>query len=75
MRKARLTARAVAAILLAGVFGRGATAMTLALPSALGVGSAPAALVQKATVVCGMNGCAEVQTKRLQKHQLPKPIH
>jgi hypothetical protein len=75
MRKTRLTALAVAAILLGGAFGERAEAMTLAPPSALGVATAHAGLVQKATVVCGMNGCAPVQTRRLQKHQLPKPTH
>jgi hypothetical protein len=32
----------------------------------------PDGLVIKAAVVCGTNGCAVVQTRRLQRHQLPK---
>jgi hypothetical protein len=43
------------------------------MPSALPVATADAALIQRVTVVCGMNGCAPVQTKRVQGHQLHKP--
>jgi len=50
-----------------------AAAMTLAAPSALGVATVDTGLVQKATAVCGNNGCVTVQVKRLDKHQLHKP--
>jgi hypothetical protein len=50
-----------------------AAAMMLAAPSALGVATVDTGLVQKATAVCGNNGCVTVQVKRLDKHQLHKP--
>jgi NAD(P)H-hydrate repair Nnr-like enzyme with NAD(P)H-hydrate dehydratase domain len=61
-----------ATIILAGaMLGHCAQAMT---PAALGAATAAATLMQRAAVVCGNAGCAPVQVKRLQKHQMPKPL-
>jgi hypothetical protein len=49
--------------------GHRAEAMTLAAPSALGVASADAGLVQQAHALCGNNGCVQVQTSALRKHR------
>ncbi len=64
MGKALLTALAAATILSGAMLGNRAEAMTLATPSALGVATADAALVQHARAVCGSNGCVQVQTSR-----------
>ncbi len=70
MRKIAVSAVAAALILTGSTRGHHAQAMT---PAALGVATADAALRQKAAVICGNAGCAPVQVKRLQKHQMPKP--
>ena len=57
MRKFLAVAFAAAAIAVAAPDQR-AEAMTMAAPSALGAASAVA--IQKATVVCGTNGCVPV---------------
>jgi hypothetical protein len=68
MRKIAVSAVAAALILTGSTLGHHAQAMT---PAALGAATADAAL--KAAVICGNAGCAPVQVKRLQKHQMPKP--
>jgi len=73
MRRSLLVALAVATMASNGFILHRAAAMTLAAPSALGVATAGTGLVQKATAVCGNNGCLTVQVKRLDKHQLRKP--
>jgi hypothetical protein len=72
MRRSLLVALAVAMMASNGFILHRAAAMTLAAPSTLGV--ATAGMVQKATAVCGNNGCATVQVKRLDKHQLHKTV-
>jgi hypothetical protein len=72
MRRSLVTALAVATLVSNGLILHRAAAMTLTPPSALGV-AAPG-LVQKATAVCGNNGCVSVQVKRLDKHQLHKTV-
>ncbi len=67
MSKTVLAALAAAAIFSGATLATRVTAMTPAAPSALGAASAPSALVERVTNVCGMNGCAPVQTKRVQK--------
>ena len=72
MRKTVLTALAVATILSGGMIWNQVHAMTRVVPLALGVAGADAALIQRATVVCGGNGCVPVQTSRPRKHR-PHP--
>src|SRR6478736_9378672 len=61
MRKAILAALAVAAALLSGgMTEKGAEAMTLAPPSALGVTAAGTHIVQNAAVACGFYGCGRI---------------
>jgi len=67
MRHFRITALAVAVILLAAVPGNRATAMTPAAPAALGITTA--ALLERVVVVCGTTGCRPVQTSRVIHHQ------
>jgi hypothetical protein len=74
MRRSFLTVLAVAILVSNGIILHRAAAMSLAAPSALGVATAGSELVQKATAVCGINGCVAVQVKRLDKHQLHKTI-
>lgn len=71
MRRSLLTVLAVASIMSAEMLGHQAGAMTLIPPSALGIANANVTLVQKAAVICGGNGCAPVQTKRVQRHKKP----
>jgi len=66
MTKALRTALASAAILSAVMPGTSAVAMPLA-PPALGAAHAPAPLVRRIANICGINGCAPVWTKRVQK--------
>ena len=73
MRRSLLVALAMATLASNGFVLHRAAAMTLAPPSALGVATPGAGLVEKATAVCGNNGCVTVQVKRLDKHQLRKP--
>jgi len=73
MRRSLVVALAVAMMASNGFILHRAAAMTLAAPSALGVATVGTWLVQKATAVCGNNGCVTVQVKRLDKHQLHKP--
>jgi hypothetical protein len=64
MPKTLLSALAAVTILSVGTLADRATAM----PSAtLTSASAHAALVQKAAVLCGGNGCAPIQTKQTQR--------
>jgi hypothetical protein len=63
MSKALLTSLS-AAVLLSAVLGTRAVAMPLAVP-APGIANARAALVERVTNVCGINGCTPVYTKRI----------
>jgi hypothetical protein len=66
MRKTLLASIGVS-IILSGAMGTHAGAMTPAPLSAIGpAAQADAALVHRATVVCGNNGCVPVQTKRVE---------
>ena len=67
MRKIVLTAMATAAILSGGMLGSEAGAMPLATPAVLN--AAAGSLVRQAAVVCGGNGCAPVQTGRVQRRK------
>jgi hypothetical protein len=73
MRKVLVTALAAVTILAHGMLGNRAGAMPLATPSALGVATADAALVQQATNVCGSNGCVRVQTQRVKHYRSHRP--
>jgi hypothetical protein len=64
-----LLAALSAGVLLSAVFGTRAAAMPLAAP-APGIGNASAALLQRVTNICGMNGCVTVYTKRIVR---PRP--
>jgi hypothetical protein len=66
LRKIMLAALAAAAVLSGGVFGSQATAMNAALPSLRGAAKATFP-IQRIRNICGLNGCAAVQTKRIQK--------
>jgi hypothetical protein len=68
MCKTLLTALTVATLLSSGMLGNRAEAMTLATRSALGAATADAGFVQRATNVCGSNGCVRVQTSGPRKH-------
>jgi hypothetical protein len=67
LRKITLTALAAAAVLLGGVFGSQATAMTIAPPLPSGAAKANAWPLQRVRSICGINGCAPVFTKRIVK--------
>jgi hypothetical protein len=67
MRKTLVTALTAAAIFSAGI-SIARTAAFLASPSA-GIAEASASEIRVATVVCGGNGCAPVQTKAYQKRK------
>ncbi len=69
MREILLTAFAAALILSGGVLGQRADAMTLLAPAAVGAAAARAALVQQVVSVCGSNGCAVIQTKKVVHHK------
>lgn len=71
MPRSLLTVFAVATVLSAGMLDNQAGAMTLVPPSVVGIANADGTLVQKAAVICGNNGCAPVQTKRVQRHKKP----
>lgn len=66
MQKPLLAAFAAATILSAATFATSAAAMPLA-PASLGIGSADARLLKPVANICGINGCAPVWTKRVQK--------
>jgi hypothetical protein len=65
MPKTPLAALAASIILLGAMLGSRVCAMTIAPSSTLGV-APDATLLHRATVICGSNGCAPVQTKRVQ---------
>ncbi len=69
MCKTLVTALAAATLLSGGLLGNRADAMTLATPSALGVATADAGVVQQAHALCGNNGCVQVQTSAPRKHR------
>ena len=66
MRRNPFTALAVALIVSCGMLGDQVNAMTPASPPMLGAQSQSLALLQQAAVICGNNGCAPVQTKRVE---------
>jgi hypothetical protein len=66
MPKNLFTALAAAIFLCCGMLGGQVNAMMPATASAVGAARDGAALLQRATVICGSNGCATVQTKRVQ---------
>ncbi len=72
MHKALQTAFVVA-IVSVGILASNAQAMTLTTPAALHSDAARAAVIRKVVSVCGTNGCAPVQTKRIY-HQKPGSI-
>jgi hypothetical protein len=65
MLKTLLTGLAAATFLSSGVLDKRADAMTLAMPSAIGV----VAPVQQAHAVCGNNGCVQIQVSGPKKHR------
>lgn len=67
MRKIMLAMLAAAVVLSGGVFGSQATAMTAALPPLRGAAKAEALPIRRVRNVCGINGCAPVLVKRIQK--------
>jgi hypothetical protein len=71
MRRAVFAAFAAATVLSGGL-RESAGAVTFAAPSALGVAAPDTGLIEQVTVVCGTNGCSQVQTKRVQHR---KPLH
>ncbi len=71
MRKALIAAFAAASVL-TGCLIESAGAVTVAAPSALGVAANATGLIRQVTVVCGTNGCSQIQTKRVQHR---KPLH
>ena len=73
MREILSTAFAATIVLSTGMFGHSAEATTLAAPAALNAAIAPAALIRQAANLCGTNGCALVQTKRV-RHQKPGSV-
>jgi hypothetical protein len=62
MRKILSMTLAALTILAGAMLADRAAAMTPATPPALGVATAP--LVRQAHIVCGTNGCAQVQVSR-----------
>ncbi|HTV37601.1 MAG TPA: hypothetical protein VMF12_14300 [Xanthobacteraceae bacterium] len=70
MQKPLLAAVAAATILLAATFATSFATSSVAMPLApvpLGAGSADGGLLKPVANICGMNGCAPVWTKRIQK--------
>jgi hypothetical protein len=73
-----LAAVAAAALLSAVLAAYQAAAMPPGAAAALDAAAADTGLIHKVTSVCGTNGCAVVQTRRVQHHQFPKtavPAH
>jgi hypothetical protein len=67
MQKTLLAAFAAGAVLSGVALGAPALAMPLAAPSATGFAGVDSALLERVANVCGVNGCAPVWTKRVQK--------
>jgi hypothetical protein len=61
MHKTLLSGLAAATLFAGGTFADRAAAMPLAAPAS------GTALVEKAAIICGGNGCAPVQTKQIQR--------
>jgi hypothetical protein len=75
MRRMLLTAVAIAAFISGAVLLHHAAAAAKAHAAPLAdAGTADTGLVQLAMNLCGNNGCVAVQVKRLDKHQLQKPV-
>ena len=74
MSKTLLKALA-ATILLGGMLGNHAAAMTLAAPSGLNAAAARTALVEHTTSVCGNTGCVQVQTSRVRRPKTNLAAH
>lgn len=70
MHKSLFAAVAAAIILSAALLGQRAEAMP-ARPQTLGLAKANAAFIQQVVTLCGMNGCAPVQTSRARHHRHP----
>jgi hypothetical protein len=62
-----ITLVTVITALSAGAWCSRAQAMPFAAPSALGVSSAAAPLLERVANVCGISGCSPVWTKRVHK--------
>lgn len=73
MRGMLCTVCAAAILVASGSLGHRAQATTLAAPSALHIAAVQAVEIQQVANVCGSNGCALVQTKRVQ-HQKPGAV-
>jgi hypothetical protein len=71
MRQILLTACSAAIVLASGVVGHRAEAMTPIAPAAVGAAAARAAVIEQVVNVCGSNGCAVIQTKRVVHHKAP----
>jgi hypothetical protein len=64
MRKTLLAVAAALAIFSIGLVANRAEAMTAATPSALGMATQDASLVQKAAAICGYGGCVRFGPRR-----------
>ena len=73
MHKTFLIALAAAVIGSAALDFRPAGATPFATPLALGGALAETALVRRAVNVCGLNGCARVQTGRVVHYRYRRP--
>ncbi len=71
MRKILFTAFAAAIVLSSGVVAHRAEALTLIAPAAMSAAAARVAVVEPVVSVCGSNGCAVIQTKKVQHHKAP----
>jgi len=69
MHKILFTVFAAAILLTSGVAGHRAEAMTLTAPTAMSAAAARMAAVQPVASVCGSNGCAVIQTKKVVHHK------
>lgn len=68
MRETLLTAVAATIVLVSGAFAHRAEAVTL---SGQDIAAARPAFVEQVANVCGANGCAPVQMKRVQNKKKP----
>jgi hypothetical protein len=70
-REGFFTAAAVTILLCGGLFYNADSAIAWPAPKAL---AAPATAIEPVVNVCGTNGCAPVQTKKVFHHQKPGNI-
>jgi hypothetical protein len=73
MRRMLLRAIAIAAFISSAVLLHHAAAK-IHMPSVTDAKAANTGLLQLAVNLCGNNGCVAVQVKRLDRHQLQKPV-